>query len=141
MSLFTRILKSPFNLRYLSSLSFKAGDEFRITKIIRQKDVEDFAKITGDFNPIHLESTPKDQRIIHGAFLNGIISGVIGTRFPGPGTIVLSQEFQFPHKCVVDKEIEILVKVLESRKILKIGYECKQQDKLVFQGVAKIIRK
>ncbi|KAL5286030.1 ARMC7 family protein [Megaselia abdita] len=129
-------------LRRFSSLKIlKPGDEFKFKRTINQKEVEDFAILTGDTNPIHLTETPQEKRLIHGSFLNSVVSGVIGTAFPGPGSIVLSQTFQFPNKCVVDEEIQILVKVLEARKIMKLSYECSQLDKIVFQGEAKILRK
>lgn len=128
--------------RFTHSLkSFKPGDVFKFTRTIKQNEVEEFAKLTGDLNPIHLEKTPKENRLIHGAFLNGVVSGVIGTAFPGSGSIVLSQILQFPNKCVVDEEIHILVKVLEARKIMKLSFECSQQEIVVFQGEAKILRK
>lgn len=128
--------------RFTHSLkSLKAGDEYKFSRIIKQYEVEDFAKLTGDFNPIHLKETPIEKRIIHGAFLNGIVSGVIGTKFPGPGSIVLSQQFQFPNKCVVDEEIQVVVKVLEARKVMRLSYECSQLGKVVFEGEAKILKK
>lgn len=71
--------------------------------------------------------------------MNGLVSGVIGTYMPGPGTIVVSQSFSFPHKCVVDKEIEINVEVIERRKIIKVAYECRQDEKIVFTGTARLI--
>lgn len=128
--------------RFTHSLkSFKSGDVFQFTRTIKQREVEEFAKLTGDFNPIHLEKTPKEDRLIHGAFLNGVVAGVIGTAFPGPGSVVLSQTLQFPNKCVADEEIRILVRVLEARKIMKLSFECSQQERIVFQGEAKILRK
>lgn len=112
----------------------------RETRIITQEDVDRFAEISGDHNPIHKSTHPMDRRCIHGAYLNAIISGIIGTKMPGPGCIVLSQEFTFPTKCVVDKEIEMCVRLIERRKIMKVEYTCTQSDKVVFEGTAKLIK-
>lgn len=111
------------------------------TRTITQDDVDHFAQITGDFNPIHTREAPNDQKCVHGAFLNGIISGIIGTRLPGPGTVVISQTFSFPNKCVCDEEIKITVKLIDDRKIKKVTYECVQNDKVVFNGTANVIKR
>ncbi len=111
----------------------------QIFKTITQKEVDDFAKLTNDQNPIHKSIDSNSKPIVHGAFVNGLVSGVIGTYMPGPGTIVVSQSFSFPHKCVVDKEIEINVELIERRKIIKISYDCKQDDKIVFTGTARLV--
>jgi acyl dehydratase len=110
-----------------------------VVKTITQKEVDAFAQLTNDHNPIHKVIDSKSSPIVHGAFLNGLVAGVIGTQMPGPGTVVVSQTFSFPHKCVVDKEIEILVELIEQRKIMKVSYECKQDGKIVFTGTAKLV--
>lgn len=110
------------------------------TRIVTQADVDRFADVSGDHNPIHKATHPIEHRCVHGALLNALVSGIIGTRMPGPGCIVLSQQFAFPAKCVVDKEIELLVQLIESRKILKVAYSVTQCDKVVFEGTAKLIK-
>lgn len=113
----------------------------RETRIITQNDVDRFAEVSGDHNPIHKAShRPIEQRCVHGALLNALVSGIIGTKMPGPGCMVLSQQFSFPAKCVVDKEIELLVKLIENRKIMKVSYSIVQCDNVVFEGTAKLIK-
>lgn len=108
-------------------------------RIITQQEVDDFAKLTGDTNIIHSMDCPSDVRCVHGAFLNAIVAGIIGTKMPGPGSIVVNQEFSFPRKCVCNEEILISVRLLENRHIKKIGYECLQKGAPVFIGTANII--
>lgn len=110
-------------------------------RIITQAEVDEFAKLTGDTNFIHSSECPPERRCIHGAFLNAIIGGIIGTKIPGPGSIVVKQEFSFPQKCVTDDEITFLVQLLEDRHIKKIAYECQQKDLVVFRGTANIVVK
>lgn len=110
-------------------------------RIITQQEVDEFAKLTGDTNVIHSMECPSDKRCIHGAFLNAIVAGIIGTKMPGPGSIVVNQEFSFPQKCVCDEEILITVRLLENRHIKKIGYECRQNGTPVFIGTANIVVK
>lgn len=110
-------------------------------RIITQAEVDAFAKLTGDTNYIHSNECPPERRCVHGAFLNAIVAGIIGTKMPGAGSIVLLQEFVFPQKCVCDEEITITVRMLENRHIKKIAYECKQNGLPVFSGTANIIVK
>ncbi|KYG82853.1 MaoC family dehydratase [Roseivirga echinicomitans] len=65
-----------------------------------QTDVENFAKASGDFNPIHLDAEyAKDtifgRTIIHGFLSGSMFSKVFGTIFPGHGTIYLNQSLNF----------------------------------------------
>ena len=78
------------------------GDTDSFTKTISEYDIVQFARLTGDFNPVHLDSeyakqTPFKERIAHGILSGSIISTVLGMRLPGPNTIYLSQNFSFLH--------------------------------------------
>lgn len=110
-------------------------------RIITQAEVDQFAQLTGDMNFIHSADCPPERRCVHGAFLNAIVAGIIGTKLPGAGSIVLQQDFAFPQKCVCDEEIIITVRLLENRHIKKIVYDCRQKGLPVFTGSANIIVK
>lgn len=110
-----------------------------VRRRLTQEDVDQFAVISGDTNFVHSRQCPPEQRCIHGALLNGLVSAVIGTKLPGPGAIVLAQTFSFPNKCVVDEEITITVTLIQDRKIKKVQYECKQSGLTVFIGSADLI--
>ena len=76
------------------------GDKDSFTKTITEYDIVQFARVTGDFNPVHLDpeyakTTPFKERIAHGILSGSIISTVLGMRLPGPNTIYLSQNFKF----------------------------------------------
>lgn len=131
-------MNSSIIRRFSTNPPFKAGDVVKITRTITQKDLDNFSEVSGDHNPIH-KSGQDRPAIVHGAFLNSIVSGVIGTRLPGPGTEVISQIFFFPNKCYPDKEIEVEVQLKDTRKIMKIVYKCVQEGKIVFDGEARVI--
>jgi acyl dehydratase len=129
--------------RYLQKASklhtFKAGDFVKETRIITIEELDKFSDVSGDHNPIHKKSKDVNHKpIVHGAFLNSIVSGIIGTKLPGSGTIVISQKFVFPSKCFIDEPIEIFVELLDVRKIMKVEYRCEQNGSIVFEGEAKI---
>ncbi len=97
---------------------FKVGQQFKETRHISFEDVKVFAEIVGDKNPIHLDKDFAEKssfkgRIVHGAFLIGFISKILGMDFPGPGTIYLSQEIKFFRPIYVDTSISIILEIIE----------------------------
>ncbi len=83
-----------------------------------QSDVENFAKVTGDSNPIHLDeayakNTIFKKPIMHGFLGGSIFSKVFGTLFPGEGTIYLKQSMEFLRPMFVDIEYEAIFTVKE----------------------------
>ncbi|MCK7481596.1 MAG: MaoC family dehydratase [Candidatus Moduliflexus flocculans] len=77
-----------------------------------------FAEIVGDLNPIHLDAEFAEdsffkKRIVHGAFVAGLISKVLGMDFPGQGTVYISQNSVFKRPVHVDTTVKVEVKVTE----------------------------
>jgi phosphotransacetylase/acyl dehydratase len=80
--------------------SLVIGETASLTHTVTQRDIELFAAVSGDVNPAHMDpayaATDMFHKIIiHGMWGAGLISAVIGTKLPGPGTIYLGQELQF----------------------------------------------
>ena len=76
------------------------GQSASVTKTVTERDVEQFAEVSTDVNPVHLDAeyaatTMFKTRIAHGMFSAGLISAVLGTKLPGMGTIYLSQTLKF----------------------------------------------
>lgn len=126
-------------LRQASRHEFKVGDVVKETRTITQRDLDLFSDISGDHNTIHKSRLDNLKPLVHGAYLNSIVAGIIGTKLPGPGTIVVSQSFSLPSKCHVNDPIEILVELLENRKLMKVKYEVRQQGNVCFVGDAKLV--
>ncbi len=75
----------------------QVGDQASLTKTITDEDVINFAKLTGDVNPIHIldsfaKTTMFKERIAHGMLVSSFISTILGTKLPGKNTIYLSQK-------------------------------------------------
>src|SRR5215204_5524998 len=101
-----------------ADFSYSQGVAYRFERFISAEDVKKFAEIVGDLNPIHLdaefaEKSSFKKRIVHGAFLAGLISKVLGMDFPGQGTVYLSQNSVFKRPVYVDSEISVEVKVTQ----------------------------
>lgn len=84
----------------LAYADIEVGDSASFTKTITGFDVEAFAGISGDFNPVHIdaEAAAKSffhERVAHGVLVAGLISAVIGTQLPGPNSIYMGQDLRF----------------------------------------------
>lgn len=122
----------------------REGDKVSEIKCVTQEDVNIFSRLTGDHNPIH-KTPPRasdSSAIVHGALLNGLISGVIGTKLPGPGTMVVSQILHFPNPCYVGEQVVVTVEVTSVRKLIACKFSCTVDRKnkvTVLHGEAKLI--
>jgi 3-hydroxybutyryl-CoA dehydratase len=97
---------------------FQTGDQFKWERFISAEDVKRFAEVVGDLNPIHLDLEFAEEsffknRIVHGAFLAGLISKVLGMDFPGRGTVYISQNSTFKRPVYVDTMVTVEVKVTQ----------------------------
>lgn len=125
------------------------GDKDSFTKTISEYDIVQFARLTGDFNPVHLDQeyakqTPFKERIAHGILSGSIISTVLGMRLPGPNTIYLSQNFKFLEPVKIGDTIQANVEVIEKRddkKIIKLKTQVMNQHmELVVDGEAVVMK-
>ena len=96
----------------------ETGQVYKHSFSFTQQDVERFAEVTGDKNPIHLDnayaaSTVFKRPIMHGFLGGAIFSKVFGTLFPGEGTIYLKQSMAFVKPMYVDTDYEAVFTVKE----------------------------
>ena len=113
----------------------KPGDTVEFAKTISESDVYLFAGVTGDFNPAHInenyaKKTFFKTRIAHGMLLAGLISGVVGTQLPGPGTIYIRQELNFLEAVRIGDTITARVEVIEiltAKQRVRLKTTCRNQ--------------
>ena len=124
------------------------GDSASFSKTITESDVVLFAGVSGDFNPAHVdEESAKNgvfgQRVAHGMLSASFISAVLGTRFPGPGTIYLSQQLKFVKPVFIGDTITATVTAVEQiseKNRLKLHTIVTKQDStVVIDGEAIVI--
>lgn len=128
----------------------KLGMKESISKVITEKNVNIFAEISSDTNPIHLDEeyaskTIFKKRIAHGILTTGLISAVLGTKLPGEGAIYLSQEIKFLAPVYLDDMITATVEVTElnevKRKVTVSTICTNQEGKEVITGQAILLQK
>ena len=125
----------------------KVGQKIKFSKRFTQNDVNQFAEISGDKNPVHLdgdfaESTIFKKKVIHGFLTASLISAAIGTKLPGPGSIYLNQSLKFLGPVFPNDEVIVELKVkkinLEKNRVI-IDTVCKCNEKNVLIGEAEIL--
>ena len=130
----------------------EVGMKGSFTKKITQEDVDLFIKICNDTNPIHIDDnfvkdTPLKTKIVHGILTSSLISAVVGTKCPGPGSIWLDQNLRFllPVRIndIITAASEILVKIPERQQVIVRTSCTNQKGEIVIEGVGlhKILEK
>ena len=116
--------------------------------IITSDMIERFAEATGDHNPIHLDEefakgTKFKTRVAHGMLQAGILSGILGTEFPGVGTVYLSQSLKFMKPVFIGDKVTFHLKVLElieEKNRIRIETICEnQKGEAVVTGEALVM--
>jgi 3-hydroxybutyryl-CoA dehydratase len=129
------------------TFQYNEGDGFSFERFISAEEVNRFAEIVGDSNPIHLdegyaENSFFKKRIVHGAFLAGLISKVLGMDFPGEGTVYISQASSFKRPVFVDSTVKVEVKItavnVEKRRLVLDTTILNSDGKACLTGSAEV---
>ena len=129
-------------------MKLNIGDTAEITKTITERDIEAFAEVTGDRNPVHLDeefakTTRFGRRIAHGMLTASLISSVLANQLPGEGSVYLGQTLQFVVPVFPGDEITARVTVIEvreNRPIVELETICvNQRGETVIRGEAKVL--
>ena len=130
---------------YLEDLSL--GQSAELERQVTGADLENFAAVTGDDNPVHLDeayaaTTPFGGRIAHGMLSAGYISAVIGTKLPGPGAIYVSQSLSFRRPVRIGDTVTARVEITAidaERARVTFKTVCLVGGKPVVDGEARIM--
>ena len=122
------------------------GDSAEFSKTFSEADIYLYAGISGDFNPAHVNeayarNTFFKTRIAHGMLSAGLISAVIGTRLPGPGSIYMQQSLSFLAPVHMGDTVTARVEVIEKtdNKKVRLKTVCINQDAVVvLEGEAMV---
>lgn len=96
----------------------KVNDKFEIEKTVKDEDVRNFAELSGDKNPLHLDdeyakTTMFKQRISHGMLPASYISMAIGMHMPGIGTTYLEQDLKFKKPVFIGDKVKVCLEVTD----------------------------
>lgn len=118
-----------------------------LRKVVTDADIEKFAEVTTDHNPVHLDEayaqdTIFEGRIAHGMLTAGLISAVIGEQLPGHGTIYMGQNLKFLAPVRPGDMVYAEVKVVDieiSKRRVKLDCHCSVDGKKVVVGEATVM--
>ncbi len=126
----------------------EVGDAATLERTLTEQDITLFAVMSGDINPAHVDpeyamSSRFREVIGHGMWSGALISTVLGTTFPGPGTIYLGQNLRFRRPVKVGDTVTIKVTAKEkdaAKGKVMLDTECVNQDgEVVVSGTAEVI--
>src|SRR5690242_7941710 len=126
----------------------KVGDTASLIRTLSRKDIELFAIMSGDVNPAHVDdeyarSDMFHKIVAHGMWGASLISTLLGTKLPGPGTIYLDQTLSFLHPVSIGDTITTTVRVVEmNAKKYHVTFDCEctnQHGDVVISGYANVI--
>lgn len=123
------------------------GQTARFSKTITEADILMFAAVSGDTNPVHIDAehaagTMFKQRIAHGMLSAGLISAVLGTRLPGPGTIYMGQTLKFRAPVKIGDTVTAVVEVTAldpAKRRATLSTTCLVGGKPVIEGEATVM--
>lgn len=128
----------------------KVGDTYETEFTITQDQVNAFAELSGDKNPLHIDAefaatTNFNSPIVHGIFTSAVISKVLGMEFPGPGTFYLGQTLVFKRAIYPEKRYIAKFEVKEIREGKHIAVISTQyfetetgRNRIVLDGEAEV---
>ena len=103
----------------------KVGETQELNHTITQKDVDTFASLTGDYNPLHIDKefaskTNFRKPVVHGMLTTSFISTMIGVLLPGKGSLWTSQNFEFLHPAFIGDSITVKAKIEQKSQATRL---------------------
>jgi acyl dehydratase len=124
------------------------GDSATLERMLTWRDIELFAVMSGDINPAHVDEeyarSDRFHRIVaHGMWGGALISTLLGTRLPGPGTIYLEQTLRFRRPVTIGDTVTVRVTVASlEAKHHHVVLDCRcvnQRGETVIDGTATVV--
>ena len=123
------------------------GQKVTFSEKIDELLLTDFAKLSGDFNPLHMDedyalNTNFEKRVCHGMLLASFFSQLVGMYLPGKNSLYFSQSLNFRNQCFVDDEVIIAGEITEKKsntRIITIKTTISRGTTIIIDGTAKVI--
>ena len=135
-----------FSIGSIPINEIEVGMKASYSQTITDADIKAFAGVSGDHNPVHVDSeyaaeSRFGKRIAHGLMSAGFFSAIFGTRIPGPGCVYVSQNLNFLRPVYIDDTVtaEVTVNKVDTEK-RRVFFDttCRVKGKKVITGTAEI---
>ena len=125
----------------------KIGQKKSFEVVVTESMVDDFAKLSGDNNPLHMDenyakSNNFKGRVCHGMLLASFFSRLAGMYIPGKNALYFSQSLKFQYPCFVNDRIEIHGKVIDkslATKIITLKTTISKNKRQIVDGIGKVM--
>lgn len=123
------------------------GQSATLSKTITEADILMYSAVSLDTNPLHLDEEVASHsrfggRIAHGMLSAGLISALLGTRLPGPGTIYMRQSLTFKAPVRIGHTVKAIVEITDlnlPRKSVTLRTRCLVKEDVVIDGEAVVM--
>jgi phosphate acetyltransferase len=141
----------PLDAELIENFTFNElslGQSARLLRTLTLADIQGFAAVSGDTNPAHLDAEYANGTLLHGVIAHGmwggaLISALLGTQFPGPGTIYKDQALHFLKPVHIGDTLTVTVTVITLNSADRsVELDClvvNQRGSRVLTGVAKVL--
>jgi acyl dehydratase len=129
----------------IGPLELRVGQRIERTKTITDEDVESFARITGDRNPLHFDDafaagTRFGRRVAQGGITAGMLNALVAMDLPGAGTVFMSQSITYRAPAYVGDTLTARAEVISlkpDKPVCQLRFEIvNQNDKLLLEAEA-----
>ena len=126
-------------------MDISVGDRATRSLTLTAEHVEGFAKLSGDYNPLHFDedfcaATPFGRLVVQGGLTTGLLHALVAMDLPGPGTVFMNQEWKFTAPVFIDDMITAEAEVLSmhaTKPVTTLGITVRRQDgETVLEGQA-----
>ncbi|MEK6905348.1 MAG: MaoC family dehydratase [Nanoarchaeota archaeon] len=122
------------------------GSVFGFTKTLSIEDMDNYAHLTGDYNPLHCDeeyalSNNFKTRVVHGMLAGSLFSTLVGMICPGKKNLYLTQSLKFKSPIYPGSELTVrgeIVSKIDSVKAIVINTQIFANNKIVIEGEAKV---
>ena len=124
----------------------KIGESAFFEKVILESDLDKFAELSGDYNPLHIDNnyaaqTELNSRVVHGMFLGALISRLVGMELPGKRALLMKECLEFKKPVRIGDELLIEGKVVHKSKatqLIELYIEISRDKEIVVVGVIHV---
>jgi phosphate acetyltransferase len=144
-------MNSTADIEWIENVTYdelSVGQSARLIRTLTEADIQAFAAVSGDTNPAHLNAEYANDTAFHGVIAHGmwggaLISALLGTQFPGPGTIYMEQNLHFTKPVRIGDTLTVMATVLNKDDEKKrVDLDCQvtnQKGHKVLYGTAKVL--
>ena len=127
-------------------MNFTVGHKTARSITLTAEHVKTYADLTGDYNPLHFDEefaakTKFGRLVVQGGLTTGLLHALVAMDTPGPGTVFLSQNWNFTAPVFIGDTITAEAEVLsayKSKPVTQLGFKIKRQDgEIVLEGEAR----